>query len=165
MAKKKNLKANIDLKALYDLEKHLEDKYFVKIGILTGKASETHENGISNLELGLVHEFGSLTRNIPQRSFLRFPIEFKRKDIIKFIKKRKDIIRNQILRGDIKVVYQQLGFIAEDIIQQAFETGGFGQWQDIKEKTKKAKKSSTILIDTAQLRRSITSKVMRKRKK
>lgn len=165
MAKKKNLKVNIDLKALQDLEKNLEEKFFVKVGILAGKASESHENGISNLELGLVHEFGSITKNIPQRSFLRFPIEFKGKAITKLIAKNKDKIKEAIVSTGLKGIYVNLGLIAEKVIQQAFESGGFGQWEDISEKTKKAKKSDTILVDTAQLRRSITSKVMRKNKK
>ena len=44
-------------------------------------------------------------------------------------------------------------------MQEAFETGGFGAWEPIKEATSSRKGSSQILIDSSQLRRSVISKV------
>jgi len=163
MARNKNVKLNVDLNLLKKLQKNISEKYYTKVGILAGKTTREVEEDqtINNAELGLIHEFGSKTENIPARSFLRFPLEFKGKALTNLIVKDKEKIQKVIANDGLKSVYKKLGAAAEAIIQEAFETGGFGQWPDITEATKKRKKSSSILIDTGQLRRSVTSKVVK----
>ena len=56
---------------------------------------------------------------------------------------------------------QKVGFVAEEVIQEAFSTNGYGQWKPNAPMTIEKKKSNSPLIDTGQLRRSITSKVVK----
>ena len=157
---------NFDLSKLETLRKALGTAMGAKVGILgSGKAADEHPGGLTNVELGMIHEgmmheYGSATNNIPPRSFLRMPIEMKKAEIIKWLTTNEQV-RKLIAAGEIEKVYQLLGVKGEEIVQEAFESGGFGQWPDIKEATKKAKGSSAILIQTGQLRRSITSEVVK----
>ena len=59
----------------------------------------------------------------------------------------------------IEKILELVGIYGESIVQEAFETGGFGAWEPIKEATANRKGSSQILIDSSQLRRSVISKV------
>ncbi len=136
---------------------------FVKVGVLSGKAgrnSGADKSGLSNVEIGAKHEFGSVTDGIPMRSFIEMPLKAKRKNLEKGISK--DVIIKPLLDGNIKKSLSLIGVLAENIIQSAFESGGFGRWKKLSEFTISKKGSSAILIDTAQLRKSISSKVMSK---
>jgi phage gpG-like protein len=152
-----------DLGKLKDLEKTLltSKNMYAKIGIIGSEAKKDHD-GITNVELGLKHEFGSNTGKIPERSFLRMPIKKKRKKIAEALEKKQKEFKQNIIDGNIKKNYQILGIAAEAIVQEAFETGGFGNWQKLSPYTIARKGSSAILIDTAQLRKSISSKVVGK---
>ena len=136
------------------------NRYVVKVGIFGNKspreAAKGKQQTLTNAELGLIHELGSIARHIPPRSFLRMPISIRSKEII-----QKGLIgAPELLKaGNIRKILGNLGKACEIAIQQAFATGGFGNWKDIKLATKKRKDSDSILIDTAQLRRSIASKV------
>lgn len=147
------------------------DKYVVKVGIFGNKnargavARSPSGKGhrvkgttvtLTNAELGLVHELGSITRGIPARSFLRMPIALKSKEILKAA----FIGAPELLRkGNIKAILGNLGKACEVWIQTAFATGGFGNWAPDKTATKNRKGGDSPLIDTGQLRRSVTSKV------
>lgn len=47
---------------------------YVKAGVL-GDAEHTGGDGITNVELAVIHEFGSPSNNIPERSFIRSTFE------------------------------------------------------------------------------------------
>lgn len=151
-----------DLSKLEELVKELGGQYVARVGILGAKAAEPHEGaqGMTNSELGVIHEFGSISRNIPARSFLRMPVETKQKDIVQAMGSYK--VKNLLENGQIKYVYRFLGLYAESFIKQAFSSGGFGRWAPNKPSTVAQKGSDKPLIDTAQLRRSITSDVVKK---
>jgi hypothetical protein len=75
--------------------------------------------------------------------------------------------------GNIKQIFKEIGIAGENRIQEAFDTGGFGTWQENAEITihggwmlrygkmffVKGKESETPLVDTGALAQSITSKV------
>ena len=150
---------NFNLDKLDKIRQALGTAMGAKIGILgSGKAADAHPGGLTNVELGMIHEYGSATNNIPPRSFLRLPIETKRAAIMKWL--QSDTVKQLVEAGQIKRVYELLAALGEGIIQEGFETGGFGKWIPLKEATIKAKGSSKPLIDTGQLRRSITSEVV-----
>ena len=158
MNRSQSIKVNLD--GLRDLKKQLNTNYYVKVGILAdGKAAESHGE-IDNATLGVVHELGSIKRRIRARSWLRMPLESRKGELIKFL--RSDRVKALIGEGKIKEVFKLLGLKAEAIIDSAFRSGGFGQWADLKESTIKEKGSAAILIDTSQLRRSVTSEVVKK---
>ena len=71
----------------------------------------------------------------------------------------KQLWHKVIIKKGVIGALELLGAYALDSIHLAFETGGFGLWQKLKRATIRRKKSSAILIDTAQLRQSITAEI------
>lgn len=160
------------------LLKGLQGNAYAKVGVLSGKASRD-DGAITNTEIAVKHEFGSMSEKIPARSFLRMPIEFKSEEIFKRLS---DIKKSEIKRLSGKTIINKnseipksllvnlvtkLGLLAEEAIQGAFDTGGFGQWRQLspitvflRKRGKNGKPSTSILVDTAQLRRSVTSVVI-----
>jgi phage gpG-like protein len=107
----------------------------------------------TNAELAMVHEFGSKTRNIPMRSFLRMPVHQKSKEIYDVaIKGAIDLF----IKGESAKILNRIGSKAVAVVMQAFATSGFGQWASPK------RRSGSPLVDTGQLRRSILFKVVEK---
>jgi hypothetical protein len=176
MAKQTQIK--VDLSGLNDLIKSFGKDHYTKVGILGGKAAEKHKKAettilksgksvrhaghedspFTNAEIAVVHEFGSVNRGIPQRSFLRMPIEFKKRDLIRFLGSSK--IKELFEAGEIKNIFKYLGVEAENIIRDAFHSRGFGQWALNSAATIKMKGSDSPLIDTSQLQRAVSSTVV-----
>jgi len=171
-----SVKLNTD--ALEQVHSALLAKYVTRVGILGGKTNRTKvvtsRNGmrragkspdvLTNAEIGLIHEKGSASNKIPRRSFLEMPLVLKSAGLL--------AVRNKLwavyqggpdTKARLREAYVNLGLIAERIIQRAFETRGFGRWAQNKKATIRRKNGSDMpLIDTAQLRRSITSDVVTK---
>ena len=61
---------------------------------------------------------------------------------------------------DITKLNNEAGLTATVVINDAFESGGFGEWAPLKPETIRRKGSDKILIDTGDLRRSISYEVM-----
>lgn len=145
---------HLDIKELEAITKELKTNAYIKIGILGNKNSRNDKN--TNASIGLQHEFGSASKNIPERSFLRMPLKEK-------MSKRLLEIGKQVMIGISKnnamLFLKKLGVLGEEIIQQAFDTGGFGKWANLSERTIKEKGFDTKLVETTQLRKSITSEV------
>ena len=87
-----------------------------KIGIMGGR----------NAEIGAIHEFGTVTT--PQRSFLRIPLT---EHLSRYMTDAK------FSETDLKKVIQQINLqpwteiiaeTAKKLIDDAFDTGGFGKW-------------------------------------
>ncbi len=114
---------------------------------------------LTNAELGLVHELGSVERNIPRRSFLRMPLALKTKEILTEAMVGAVAL---MVQGNVKAVLKRLGISCEKWIGVAFATRGFGSWAPDRAETARRKGSNQPLIDTAQLRRSIASQVTSK---
>lgn len=150
---------NID--GLNELVNQLGSEYVARVGILENKATSPHaDSELTNGEIGVVHELGSETRNIPPRSFLRLPVETKGKEIMSAMGGK--TIQAAIEAKQYKTAYALLGVVAEGYVKQSFATSGYGQWAALKPATVKAKGSSRPLIDTGQLRRSVTSDVIKR---
>jgi phage gpG-like protein len=136
----------------------------VKIGILgDGAAREPGEDGkkaLTNAQIGAIHEFGSAKASIPQRSFLRVPLidnldkRLKSSGII-----TKQTIAKALKAGTLRPIMAKVGVIAEGIVLEAFDTNGFGKWAPLKPRTLAAKKNQQTLVETQQLRNSITHEV------
>jgi hypothetical protein len=157
-----SIEIKIDTDKLEEVHAALLAKYVTRVGIL-GKKGERKEGVASNAAIGLVHEKGSLTRKIPRRSFLEMPLVLKSEGLLAC----RDLIWQAFLKGEnsavrLKAAYRDLGHVAERIVQAAFMTRGFGKWAPNSAATIARKRSSAPLIDTGQLRRSITSDVVTK---
>ena len=150
-----------DFSKLEKLVKNLGRKYYVDIGIL-GETNETVEGGLTLAGLGAVHEFGTDRAGrgnktvIPERSFIRMPLESGQAEIEKAVEPR---IKALLEKGDIEGIFKLIGIAAEARIQEAFETAGFGEWDPNADTTVERKGSDQPLIDDGSLRKAITSKV------
>lgn len=157
-------KISVNLDGLEDLKRKLGSEYYARIGIIGAKAATEHEDrdgeptGLTNAEIGVLQEFGN--EHIPPRSFLRMPIVERMKDIVRFLGSSK--VNSLFEAGNIKGIFKALGIEGEGIVQDAFATRGFGMWKPNAPRTIAAKGSDAPLIDTAQLRRSVSSDVGRK---
>ncbi len=144
-----------DFKGLDKLIKAFGDGRVVKVGIL-GKNASRKGGGANNAEVGLVNEFGSFKKGIPARSFLRMPIS---REAAAITKKASEKIYAAVSGGEMVPLLTQIGLACEVAVQHGFASGGFGQWAPNKPATIRRKKSSSPLIDTRQLRASVTSVV------
>lgn len=147
----------LNLKGFEDLRAGLKNGQYVAVGVFGQHNAQRPGEPITNPELAVVQELGSIVNNIPARSFIRMPIQYKRKDILAFAGSKK--MADLIVAGDIKKALGLLGVFAEGIIQKAFDTGGFGKWAANKPATIRAKGSDHPLIDEAELRKAVWSKV------
>lgn len=161
--------ANDDVKLeftkLVNLIKLLKDGIpSVRVGIM-GETANRNSGELNNAEIGFTNEFGKLTGypKIPARSFLRMPLRS-----VHFTEKlhsKKSLTGKEFEKalksGKGDEFAKKVGLVAEETIQEAFSTNGFGQWKPNAPMTVEKKGSSSPLIDTGQLRRSITSKVMK----
>jgi len=145
----------VDLSGLDKMIKGLKSPWFVDIGILGAKGS-TEQDGITLAGIGAVQEFGSIDGRVPERSFIRMPLETGQKQIEEQVS---PTMQKDMAEGNIKHIFQNIGIAGEARIQEAFETGGFGEWAPNAPSTIEKKGSDSPLIDTGNLRKSVTSKV------
>ena len=146
-------KAVNDASLFIAYEKNLE-KFIgsvVKTGIPKKQGDTQHSGGQTVFEIGVVHEFGSPSKNIPKRSFIREPIMNAQKEIIKLIERNHKKVSENAMTATVAL--NQLGIIASSIQKDSFSNN---KWSALKPSTIKAKGSSAPLIDTGRLRNSIT---------
>ncbi len=166
----------MDMTGLKSLLANVQDRYVVRVGILGSKATEDHkrkETGelakggghktgketspITNAEIGLRHEKGVKSDNLPRRSWLEEPLRDNLGDYFKQI--GSEAITYMLLEQP-KRAYQELGIVCEQIVLKGFETDGYGKWKPLSQFTIANKNSSRVLVDTAQLKKSVTSQVV-----
>lgn len=109
----------------------------------------------TNADIGFKHEFG---KGVPMRSFLRMPIFQHAEDILFQVKKAGAL--KKLAAGKMIQVLTDLGIACEATVLQSFSSGGWGSWKKNAASTIKRKGSASPLIDTGQLRRSISSAVV-----
>ena len=169
------MQVKINTDALEDLQSAVVARFITRVGIIGSKQDRSYKKvltasgkkrmsalvmkpeDMTNAEIGLIHEKGSLTLGIPRRSFLEMPLVLKSEGLMAIRNKIwSAFIAGEETKARLRSAYVELGHMAERIVQAAFESRGFGHWQ-INEKTGRG-----TLIDTGQLRRSITSDVVAK---
>jgi phage gpG-like protein len=111
----------------------------------------------SNPTLGYIHEFGSPSRNIPARPFLRPGVEAVREEAAARLRKAGDLA----LAGKPEGVERQLksaGLLAQNSVRRKITEGPFAPLAPATIAARKARKVTRTkpLIDTGQLRASIT---------
>lgn len=146
--------AGYNSEGLDKLLKSLKKPPSIRVGILGSKDSRSGKEN-SNATVGAAHEFG--TTKLPQRSFLRVPIA---DNLSSYLQKAglldKKVIANAVKTGSLSQLLKQIAITAESIVLDAFDSGGFGKW---KPSDMKNKKNQQTLVETQQLRNSITSEV------
>ncbi len=149
----------------------------VRVGVLSGSKNErydiekTAQDPFNNATLGAAHEFGVKSRNLPPRSFLRMPLMLHLPKEIDNI--GREVWRLLVIQKGPLLALKQLGVLGENVVQQAFQTGGFGQWpkwsaryarwrsgyERARSKLIGPLRPGSLLILSGQLRRSVTSRV------
>lgn len=125
-----------------------------RVGILGNKNSRSGKAN-SNATIGAKHEFGE--DGMPIRSFLRIPIiENFQKALDRAGALEKGTLKQIVDERSLLVFIKKLGILAEGIVAEGFATGGFGKW---KPSNMRYKQNKQTLVETTQLRNSITSEV------
>jgi phage gpG-like protein len=145
----------LKMDGLEKLLKALKDKApTIRVGIL-GNSNARSTKGPNNATIGAYHEFG--TTKMPQRSFLRIPISDNlQKEMESSGALDKDVLRAVMASGSLVPWAKKVAVLAEGIVAEAFATGGFGKW---KPSNMSYKANHQTLVETQQLRNSITSEV------
>lgn len=151
---------SMDLAVLDKIRDHITAGSYVKVGVLGSDAMRSDGEGASNVDIAITQEFGSVSRNIPPRSFLRMPIQQKEKQIRAFVASKK--VMDCLLSGKVERGLKFVGLYAEAWIQSAFASRGFGKWKPNAPATVRRKGSDKPVIDTGELRRAISSEVVLK---
>lgn len=131
-------------------------KKAVVVGVTHSKNKDV-EGGMINLAgLLAVHEFGSRDGRIPERPAMRNSFAKNSKKYIDFNKAN----YRKVLAGEMTVeqAVEKLGLMAASDVQKGIGEGSLGLLAN-DEVTKQRKGSDTPLIDTGQLRQSISHEV------
>jgi len=116
--------------------------------------------GAGNATIGAAHEFGSMARGLPKRSFLREPLQ-------EHLQKKLDAAgafsqaeQAEILKVKSLVPWaKKMAIMAEEVVKCAFDSNGYGKWAPVTAATAKHKTTKDTLVETTQLRDSIMSDV------
>jgi hypothetical protein len=140
-----------------------KEDHYAKAGVLEGNAKRVGDkkDELTNVELALIHEFGSPKANIPERSFIRGPFNA---NLQKY---------GEVMRGYVKRLYENrlpvmqllglMGLRMANDMKAAIRTSSGGNEPMVPNaKSTIAKKgSSRPLVDTGQLLKSITWAVVK----
>ena len=130
----------------------------IKVGILGENSSR--EGTLNNATIGLYHEYGTVNKKqeevLPQRSFLRMPLNLNFEKTLEGKNAlSEETIKKIIDEKSFEEFAKKLAQTGVDVIQEAFHTGGFGEWAALSTPNK----TGNILVDTTQLRESINYEV------
>lgn len=142
------VKVSLKLDGLNKVYEALDSTHVLRVGILGDKASVKHqESDLTNAEIGAIQEFGSVANKIPARSFLRMPLEKYLPSVLNKSGVRKSF-EESLEKGNLEGFLENLGEQCVDIVKNAFETGGDGEWPE----------NSPITIDGGWMRNKISGK-------
>ena len=113
--------------------------------------------GMTNAAIGAAHEFGSIKTGLPKRSFLREPLTDHLQQELDKLGAFSPAEQAEVIKQKSLLPWtRKMALVAENIVKMAFKTGGYGKW---KKSNMKYKTTKDTLIETTQLRDSITSDV------
>lgn len=132
-------------------------KLMKNMSVIAGlpKGSGSYQDGISIVEVGAINEFG--TNKIPARSFVRVPIQNAKKSIFKLVALESKKLYS--LKSSVSISLETIGIMMSDKMKESFTNNN---WKENAPYTVEKKGSSTPLINSGQLRQSITFEVRKK---
>lgn len=133
-------------------------QYNLAVGIPAGKKNPKKDSTLTVAEYAAVNEFGSYSRGIPSRPFMR--TTFRGSNLIEIRKGALKALTNVAYNnGSAEQFMSQLGFICSSQVKKNIR---HGDWVGNSEYTKRKKGSSRPLIDTGTMRQSVSSWVVKK---
>lgn len=155
--------STVNIKGLDQLLKALKQRPPIcRIGILGNSDSRSgkgKQKATTNSIVGAAHEFGAPGRNLPQRSFLRVPLA---DNLEKYLEQSgafdKKVFDEVIAQGSVIPWLKKVAATAQAVVSDAFDTKGFGKWPPWKNPGY-TNEGGSLLVDTQQLRDSITTEV------
>lgn len=146
-------KVKVDDKAWKQLARHLKsikrEGASIRVGVLS---SATREDGADMVVIAAVHEFGSPSIGVPERSFIRSGIREERDSLVKLL----NVVARSIV-GEKMTVDEglgRLGLWAQTVVRKKIISGTITP--PLAASTIARKGSDKPLIDTGQLVNSIT---------
>ena len=160
--------ANIKLKGLEKFTKNFESlgRQEVRVGFLGEEKNTRKEGTMTNVEIAAKHTFGVPSQNLPKRSpFIGFDDKEK---VAKMKETLSNTLKDALQKNNLNKQAENMGLkkaglVGENIIEDAFATGGFGAWQPLSQKTINAKEKNKdwILVEQGELKDSRVSKVVK----
>ena len=114
---------------------------------------------IDAVALAAVHEFGSVKRSIPPRSFLRSTMANAQERFKLEIEANKEKMFETICSGQWQKFMNQVGGTWVRYVHDTFENHGGGSWAAVREPYASRKTTDKILQETGAMLRSITHEV------
>lgn len=148
---------------LIEMKKAVESNAEVRIGVLSAGMHQS-ENGdpIDIGTLAAVHEYGSMTRGIPERSFLRSTYYNRMTDFLQFVEQNRAKIGREIAEKGERLVLNKIGAWWVNAVNETFEAQG-PNWAELSPAYREIKEEqypgAKILMATGALRRAITHEV------
>jgi phage gpG-like protein len=132
----------------------------VVVGITTSTAARS--DGLSNAELGYIHNFGSPLKNIPQREFLGPGIDTAKDPIVALLRAgAAGVWKVQAPETYINQILNAVGLVAQTAVQMKITEGPFEPLKPttIAARRRRGHQGSKPLIDSGQLRKAITYEI------
>lgn len=143
----------------------VETNKVIKVGVLSNDVAQIDDDsssGVGIATIAAVHEFGSQTQNIPERSFLRKTYNARITDFKTYVAKSKDKFFEMMTTSGETAVFSRMGAWWVRAVHKTFDQQG-PNWAPLSEKyaawKMKYKQSDRILITDGTLRNSITFEV------
>lgn len=153
----KNVKIKVRKDNTKQLLKNLESmkRFDLLVGV-PQEETEREDNEITNAQLMFIHSEGSPAHNIPPRPVIEMTLKEEKEKISEKFKKALNVV---VKGGDPRTELEKLGIYVVNKIKAKFGSEDLAPLQPA---TIKAKGSDRPLIDTGQLRNSITYVVRKK---
>lgn len=174
MAKKGRVEVNID--KLVEFAESLKTRPVIQVGVFS--KNNARKDTMTNATLAAIHELGDMRHSLPARSMLQVPLKDHAKKIMAAMK---DKAHELVEKGRMMQAWKLLGIAAEKVVLGAFKTGGYGKWAHLQDSTLLAKLKGSlkkrkgtlakihegqagegILIDSRQLERAFSSRVIKR---
>lgn len=131
-------------------------EHTIGVGVFEPQASQTYDSGITVRENALVHEFGSQSRGIPERSFLRSYADEQKPT---FARQARRELERGFKKGGLMLALRRLALSLEGGVKRKI-TGFLPP--PLSRKYADRKGSTNTLVDTGRLRASIKGRVTRR---
>lgn len=153
----KNVKVKVRKDNTKQLLKNLESmrRFDLLVGV-PQEETEREDDEITNAQLMFIHSEGSPAHNIPPRPVIEMTLKEEKEKISEKFKKALNVV---VKGGDPRAELEKLGIYVVNKIKAKFGSEDLAPLQPA---TIKAKGSDRPLIDTGQLRNSITYVVRKK---